>query len=89
MPMHEGDVLSQHDRSEVGQECNEVRERCRGCNGGKGDVVDLQAGNKPAHADAVWRMAMGDDDDLRCRTRSVDPPYTYIKFVSVPCVLDG
>jgi hypothetical protein len=82
-------VLSQHDRSEVGQECNEVGERCRGCNGGKGDVVDLQAGYEPAYANAVRRVAMGDDDDLRCRTQSVGLTCTYIKFVSVPCVLDG
>jgi hypothetical protein len=52
-------------------------------------VINLQARYKPAYTDAVRRMAMGDDDDLRCRTRSVDLTCTQVKFISVPCVPDG
>jgi hypothetical protein len=80
MPVDEGDVLAEHDRPQVRKKGEKVRERGRGRNGCERDVVHLQPGRKPAHADAVWRVAVGDHDDLCCAAGQIDSRQCMIAY---------
>lgn len=64
MAVDEVDAFAEDDGAEVGKEGEEVGEGGRGGDGGERDVVHLERGQQVAHSDAVWRMAVGYDDDL-------------------------
>ena len=55
----EMDMLPKKNRAQIRKGGKEVWKRCRGGNREKGDVVDFEAGEEPADADASLRMAVG------------------------------
>jgi hypothetical protein len=62
--MDEGDAFAEEDGAQIGQEREEVGKGGGEGDGSERDVVYFERGEEIAYADAVWRMAVCDDDDL-------------------------
>lgn len=67
MTMHNVNPFTQQDGAEVRQECQVVGQSGRRCDGYEWNMVNLDARNKPANTNAVWRVRVRDDDDLLMR----------------------
>jgi len=65
--MNQVDVLACDDDAEIRQEREVIRESGGGGDGGERDVVYLQARQKPANANPVWRVTVRDYNHLRAQ----------------------
>jgi hypothetical protein len=64
MSMNELDTLSKHNSPEVGQKREEVRQCGRRSQSWEWQIVHFQSRQEPANANSVWRVTVGDHNNL-------------------------